>query len=105
MSIQFRKPRRISVTVSDHVYQRLIEVSNHQGRSLSNYASFLLENSLLGSTDPAPQSEETTFRTPDGHAQRSLQKTSLLRSERNVNLATNAYTKPIQPVSSTISHS
>ncbi len=52
MSIQFRKPQRISITVSNHLYERLLQISGEQGRSLSNYASYVLESSLLGSTDP-----------------------------------------------------
>jgi hypothetical protein len=46
MSIQFRKPRRISVTLNEQLYQRLLRDSDQQGRSLSNYAAFLLENAL-----------------------------------------------------------
>jgi hypothetical protein len=51
MPIQLRKPQRISITVSDHVHQQLIQLSDQQGRSLSNYASFLLETSLLAGKD------------------------------------------------------
>lgn len=46
MTVLLRKPRRISITVSDHVYQLLITVSDQQGRSLSNYAAYLLEASI-----------------------------------------------------------
>lgn len=53
MPIQFGHPRRISITVSDHVYQQLIQVSGYQGRSLSNFAAFLLEKSLSHSSVPA----------------------------------------------------
>lgn len=46
MSTVFRKPRRLTITVSQHVMERLLHYSDQQGRSLSNYAAFLLESSL-----------------------------------------------------------
>jgi hypothetical protein len=46
MPVLLRKPRRLTITVSDHVYQRLIEDSDRQGRSLSNYSAFILETAL-----------------------------------------------------------
>jgi hypothetical protein len=48
MSISARlpKPRRLTITVSAHVYQQLLEDSDLQGRSLSNYAAYMLERSL-----------------------------------------------------------
>ena len=42
----FRKPVRITITVSYSTYGYLIERSNREGRSISNLASFLLESSL-----------------------------------------------------------
>ena len=39
----FRSPRRISITVAHHTYNRLIEQSDREGRSLSNLAAYLLE--------------------------------------------------------------
>jgi hypothetical protein len=51
MPTQFRKPQRISITVSNHLYDRLVQMSDQQGRSLSNYASYVLESSLLGGND------------------------------------------------------
>ncbi|MFM2079759.1 MAG: CopG-like 1 or ribbon-helix-helix domain, 5 [Cyanobacteriota bacterium] len=41
-----RKPRRLTITVSEHVYQKLLADSDLQGRSLSNYAAYMLESSL-----------------------------------------------------------
>ena len=38
----------MTVTISDHVYKRLVQISDHQGRSLSNLAAFLLECSVSG---------------------------------------------------------
>jgi hypothetical protein len=46
MPTPFRKPRRLSVTINEQLYKRLLQDSDHQGRSLSNYAAFLLENAL-----------------------------------------------------------
>jgi hypothetical protein len=40
---QQRKPQRITITISAALYDRLIEVSDHEGRSLSNLASHWLE--------------------------------------------------------------
>lgn len=41
-----RRPRRVSITVADSIYQQLLERSDYQGRSLSNLASYLLEQAL-----------------------------------------------------------
>jgi len=46
MPIPLKQPRRLSITVSNHLYQQLMEIADHQGRSLSNFAAFLLESSL-----------------------------------------------------------
>lgn len=46
MSPMFRSPKRISVTVPEAVYAYLQSCSDHQGRSLSNYAAHLLELSM-----------------------------------------------------------
>ena len=78
MPIQLRKPQRISITVSDHVYQQLIQLSDQQGRSLSNYASFLLESSLLGGMDPGSGLEDA-FRAAGVNTQRPLQPAAMLR--------------------------
>ncbi len=43
----FRSPKRISITLPDSTYQQLVHRSNAEGRSMSNLASFLLDNSLL----------------------------------------------------------
>ena len=46
MSVLFRKPQRISITVNYRLYQQLLESSDLQGRSVSNLAAFLLESAL-----------------------------------------------------------
>lgn len=43
----FRAPRRISITIPYAVYAHLIDVSDEQGRSLSNYAAHVLELSMV----------------------------------------------------------
>ena len=78
MPIQFKKPQRISITVSDHVYQQLVQISDQHGRSLSNYASFLLESSLLGCKVPV-SGLEGAFRAAGINAQRTLQPAAMLR--------------------------
>ena len=46
MPVLLRQPRRITITVSDHVFRQLVQISSEQGRSLSNLAAFLLERSV-----------------------------------------------------------
>jgi hypothetical protein len=38
-----RRPQRITITVPWQLYQRLMDVSDQQGRSLSNLACYWLE--------------------------------------------------------------
>jgi hypothetical protein len=44
--VAFRKPVRITITVSHHTHQALTERCDQEGRSLSNLAAYMLENSL-----------------------------------------------------------
>jgi hypothetical protein len=44
---RFKSPRRVTITIPQTVYERLMVLSDEQGRSLSNLASFLLESSLM----------------------------------------------------------
>ena len=41
-------PKRISVTLPDSTIKKLLKKSLNEGRSLSNLAAFLLEQSLAG---------------------------------------------------------
>jgi hypothetical protein len=41
-----RSPRRVTITVPHALYCRLLARSDHEGRSLSNLAAFLLEAAL-----------------------------------------------------------
>jgi predicted DNA binding CopG/RHH family protein len=44
--LAFRKPQRITITIPQSVYEFLTQKSAYEGRSLSNYASYLLEKSV-----------------------------------------------------------
>jgi len=46
VSPAFRAPKRITITVPYGAYQRLLERSSLEGRSLSNLAAFLLESAI-----------------------------------------------------------
>lgn len=46
LAASFRKPQRISVTLPLSVYKPLLERSDQEGRSLSNLAAWLLEQSV-----------------------------------------------------------
>jgi hypothetical protein len=46
-----RKPRRITITIPDITYSQLLDCSNRQGRSISNLAAYLLEQSVQESLD------------------------------------------------------
>lgn len=43
--VNFRSPKRISITVSNATYDSLVRRSDREGRSLSNLAAYLLEAS------------------------------------------------------------
>jgi hypothetical protein len=70
MSTVFRKPRRLTITVSQYVMERLLHYSDQQGRSLSNYAAFLLECSLQASAAEVQRQETSGGGTPI-HLQRA----------------------------------
>jgi hypothetical protein len=55
----FRRPVRVTITIPYNAYQALVERSNMQGRSLSNLAAYLLENSL-----PAVEARDRTAPRP-----------------------------------------
>lgn len=42
----FRSPKRITITVPYAAFQKMVERSNEEGRSLSKLAAFLLEQGL-----------------------------------------------------------
>jgi hypothetical protein len=44
--IALRKPKRITITIPQAVYERLEQLSAEDGRSLSNLAAFLLERGI-----------------------------------------------------------
>jgi predicted DNA-binding protein len=41
-----RNSQRVSVTVPFHVHQRILALSDHQGRSMSNLMAYILERGL-----------------------------------------------------------
>jgi hypothetical protein len=43
----FRKPQRMTITIPFGVHETLVAQSNYQGRSLSNYAAFIIEQALV----------------------------------------------------------
>lgn len=51
-SAGFRSPRRISITIPLRTYERLLQRSDEDGRSMSNLASFILESWLDGVAPP-----------------------------------------------------
>jgi hypothetical protein len=57
-SLLTRKPRRVSITVSQGVIERLQRISDEQGRSTSNLAAFLLETALDALERPSPPIEK-----------------------------------------------
>jgi len=50
----FRTPKRVSITIPHCTHQRLLELSDQQGRSLSNLAAYLLESALSNDQEPQP---------------------------------------------------
>jgi hypothetical protein len=44
--VALRKPKRITITIPQVVYERLEQLSAEDGRSLSNLAAFLLERGI-----------------------------------------------------------
>lgn len=47
-----RQPRRISITLSYHVHESLLQRSEEEGRSMSNLCAFLLEDALRHNGQP-----------------------------------------------------
>jgi hypothetical protein len=62
MAVLRRKPQRISITISQSTYERLVSRSDLEGRSVSNLAAYLLENGL-GLAEAVPSGVP---RAPDG---------------------------------------
>ena len=44
--VALRKPKRITITIPQAVYERLEELSSKDGRSMSNLAASLLERAI-----------------------------------------------------------
>ncbi|MCX5959935.1 MAG: hypothetical protein NT053_08945 [Cyanobacteria bacterium] len=43
-----KRPKRITITVNQSLYTKLLERSSSEGRSISNLASYLLQHDLEG---------------------------------------------------------
>lgn len=54
------RTRRLTLTVSGHVFQYLETQSTAEGRSLSNLAAFLLESAIQRRTQQAPELTRST---------------------------------------------
>ena len=59
LGMAFRHPRRITITVSRHIHEELLQRSDEEGRSLSNLACFLLELALNPGGRPRPHHERS----------------------------------------------
>jgi hypothetical protein len=46
LPLSCRKPQRISIAIPHAVYEELVKISFKDGRSMSNLASFLLEQGI-----------------------------------------------------------
>lgn len=52
---QFRKPQRLTITVSWVVFERLAKRAAHEGRSMSNLSSYILERHLCDDPETDPK--------------------------------------------------
>jgi hypothetical protein len=66
LRVMQRQPRRISITLSYHVHEALLNRSEVEGRSVSNLCAFLLEEALLGIAQPRAELHPLAH-TLDGH--------------------------------------
>ena len=80
MTAIFRKPRRLTITVSQHVLERLHRNADEQGRSLSNYAAFLLESALQAAAPDVSPGECSGVGIPV-NSQRSPQPVAVFRPQ------------------------
>lgn len=51
LSMAFRSPKRITITVPYGAYQSLLTRSDQEGRSMSNLAAYILESSITNRTE------------------------------------------------------
>ena len=69
LRVMQHQPRRISITLSYHVHEVLLNRSEEEGRSVSNLCAFLLEEALLGIAQPRHERPALTAGL-DGHSRR-----------------------------------
>jgi hypothetical protein len=58
-SMEFKSPKRISITIPSSTYEMLLAASEEQGRSVSNLAAYLLESSLKNKAQTPRKAEKT----------------------------------------------
>jgi macrodomain Ter protein organizer (MatP/YcbG family) len=61
-----RQPRRISITLSYHVHESLLQRSEEEGRSMSNLCAFLLEDALRHNSQAMLPVNSMTTASPNG---------------------------------------
>jgi hypothetical protein len=69
-----RQPRRVSITLSHHVHEALLNRSEEEGRSVSNLCAYLLEEALRhdsGAGRPK-SSEQLQPQYTEGNGHRTL---------------------------------
>jgi len=93
-----RRPRRLTITVSEHVYEQLLYTSSQQGRSLSNYAAYMLENALDHLSTPGQGSDRLDRVTGLVDSSRPLQPLPVLRHQVGRGLNPDSIAKTKQPV-------
>jgi len=93
-----RKPRRLTITVSEHVYQQLLDISEQQGRSLSNYTAYVLETALDRLSSCGCRSDRSDRVTGLVDSSRTLQPLPVLRQQLDRGLNPNSIAKAKQPV-------
>jgi hypothetical protein len=69
-----RQPRRISITLSYHVHESLLNRSEEEGRSVSNLCAFLLEEALRheGFRLPSPATAQLSAQPGSGNGHQSF---------------------------------
>jgi CopG-like RHH_1 or ribbon-helix-helix domain, RHH_5 len=60
-SMEFKSPKRISITIPSSTYEMLLTASEEQGRSISNLAAYLLESSLKNKTQTPKKAEKPVW--------------------------------------------
>lgn len=54
----YRRPRRLTITVPDHLFNWIYQRSDTEGRSASNFAAYLLEQAMHLSSQQQKQQQQ-----------------------------------------------